>query len=253
MLAGGALATACAAAIAMGLLQTAIGATNDLCDIEHDRVARPQKPLPSGRIGRHAATAYAAGAALVGVAISFALTPLAGVIAAAGLAAGAVYDAWLNRTAWSWLPFAVGLPLVPAFGWAAVRGDLPSGFAALVALGALAGAALALANGLADFDADTSVGRGGLAYRLGRRRSELVLALLQATLLLVAAVVVAEGSMPPLAVGALAIAVPVIAAGAAGSRADSATTRERAWEAQAVGVVLLAVAWLASTEARIAG
>jgi 4-hydroxybenzoate polyprenyltransferase len=252
-LAGGPVATVVWVGLAMGLLQTSIGATNDVCDIEHDRVARPEKPLPSGSAGRRGAAVYASAAALVGLAISFCLGPLAGTVAAAGLACGLVYDGWLNRTAWSWLPFALGLPLLPAFAWAAVRGRLPDGFLALLVLGAVAGAALALANGLADLEGDTSAGRGGLAYRLGRPRALRLLLFLHATLLVVAALVVATSGRPPLALGTLVLAVPIIAAGTIGSRAASAAAREYGWEAQALGVALLAVAWLAATEPRILG
>ncbi len=179
---------------------------------------------------------------------SFGLGPLPGGIAVAGLATGLAYDAWLNRTSWSWLPFAVGLPLLPAFGWAAATGALPAGLPALLALGAIAGAALALANGLVDIEDDAAAGRGGLAYSLGRSRARNVLPVLQVVLLLVAGQVVAGGTRPPASLAAFALGVPLILGGMLGSRSVSATMRERGWEAQAVGVALLAIAWLAATE-----
>ena len=68
LLAGGTLPIALMAGTAMALLQTSIGATNDLCDIGHDRVARPQKALPSGLVApRHVAT-YAVLASVAGLA-----------------------------------------------------------------------------------------------------------------------------------------------------------------------------------------
>ena len=55
LLAGGSAATAGGAALAMALLQTSIGSVNDLCDLERDRLGHPEKPLPSGRVGRRVA------------------------------------------------------------------------------------------------------------------------------------------------------------------------------------------------------
>jgi 4-hydroxybenzoate polyprenyltransferase len=232
----------------MALLQTSIGSVNDLCDLERDRLGHPEKPLPSGRVGRRAATGYAIVASGSGLVLSAALGPLAAGIAAAGLAAGLAYDARLSRTAWSWLPYAVGLPLVPAFGWAAARQQLPAGFPALIALGSLAGAGLAIANGLADLDADAAAGGGGLALQLGRRASWRLLVVLQAALVLLAIGVMIAGRPGLTSILPLALAIPVIALGVVASRATTAAVRERGWEAQAVGVALLAVAWLTATQ-----
>jgi 4-hydroxybenzoate polyprenyltransferase len=232
----------------MGLLQTSIGATNDLCDVEHDRLARPEKPLPSGAVARGAAASYAAVAAMTGLGISFGLGPLPGAIAVAGLATGLAYDVRLNRTRWSWLPFAVGLPLLPAFGWAAATSTLPAGLPVLLVLGAVAGAALALANGLVDIEDDASAGRGGLAYSLGRRRARNLLPVLHVVLLLGAGWVLAAGTRPPVALAAFTAGAALIVGGAFGSGSASPAMRERAWEAQAVGVATLALAWLAGTQ-----
>jgi hypothetical protein len=49
-------------------------------------------------------------------------------------------------------------------------------------------------------------------------------------------------------VAALAIAIPMLALGVVASRATSASARERGWEVQAVGVALLAIAWLTATQ-----
>jgi 4-hydroxybenzoate polyprenyltransferase len=248
LLAGGGTAAAAGAALAMALLQTSIGSANDLCDLERDRVTHPRKPLPSGRVGRRAASAYAIAAGGSGLAMSAALGPIAAVIGGAGLAAGLAYDARLSRTAWSWVPYAVGLPLVPAFGWAVARQELPAGFPALLALGSLAGAGLAIANGLADLDADSTVGGGGLTLRLGRRPATRLLVLLQTALVLLAVGVVAGGRRSPISGVPLALAVPLITLGVVASGATAAATRERGWEMQAIGVGLLAIAWLVATQ-----
>ena len=234
LLAGGSAATAGGAALAMALLQTSIGSVNDLCDLERDRLGHPEKPLPSGRVGRRAATGYAIAAGGSGLALSAALGPLAAVVATAGFAA--------------WLPYAIGLPLVPAFGWAVARQQLPAGFPALIALGSLAGAGLAIANGLADLDADAATGGGGLALQLGRGAAWRLLVVLQAALVILAIGVMIAGRPRLTSILPLALAIPMIALGVVASRATAAAIRERGWGAQAVGVALLAVAWLTATQ-----
>ena len=253
IVAGGGVATSGGVALAMALMQTSIGSANDLFDTGHDRLAQPRKPLPSGRVDRRFATGYAILAGLGGLAVAWALGPLPAAVAIAGFAAGLVYDAWLNRTAWSWLPYAVGLPLLPAFGWAAARQQLPDGFAALVLLGTVAGAALAIGNGLVDLEADAAAGGGGLACRLGRRRAERLLVLLQALLLAAAGALVVVGTRAPASMALLLLAVPAIVLGVILSRAPSITRRERGWEAQAVGVALLAIAWLVASQRGVPG
>ncbi len=248
LLAGGSAVMAGGAALAMALLQTSIGSVNDLCDLERDRLGHPEKPLPSGQVGRGVATVYPIVAGGSGLALSAALGPLAAMVAAAGLAAGLAYDGRLSRTAWSWLPYAIGLPLVPAFGWAAARQQLPAGFPTLIALGALAGAALAIANGLADLDADAAAGGGGLALQLGRRTSWRLLVVFQTALVLLAIGVMIAGRPGLTSILPLALAIPVTALGVVASHATEAAVRERGWEAQAVGVALLAVAWLSATQ-----
>jgi len=71
---------------------------------------------------------------------------------------------------------------------------------------------------------------------------------LQAALVLLALGVVMEGRPGPASLAAWAAAVPLIALGVMASRATSVTARERGWEAQAVGVGLLAIAWLTATQ-----
>jgi 4-hydroxybenzoate polyprenyltransferase len=248
LIAGGSGLTAAVAAMAMALLQTSIGCLNDVVDYDRDRFAHPGKPLVAGRVGRGPARLYAIGASAVGLGLSAALGPLPAMVAAAGLAAGVAYDLRLSRTPWSWIPYAIGLPLVPAFGWAAARGRLPGGFLGLLALGVVAGAALAIANGLADLEADTAAESGGLARVLGRRRSERLIVALQTLVALAASGVVLAGPRTPASIAGLCVAVPLLALGVAASHAASAATRERGWEVQAVAVCILGFAWLAATQ-----
>ena len=76
-----------------------------------------------------------------------------------GLSIGYGYDRFAKGTAWSWVPFALGIPLVPVYGWVGTGQPLPSAFAVLVPCAVLAGAALAIANASADFERDLAAGR----------------------------------------------------------------------------------------------
>jgi 4-hydroxybenzoate polyprenyltransferase len=247
-LAGAGPVTVVAVAAAMALLQTSIGAANDLVDVDHDRVARPGKPIPSGRVTRRTALAYAVAAGVLGLGLSFVLGPLAAVVAATGYAAGLAYDAWLSRTALSWLPFAVGLPLLPAFSWAAARGHLPAALPGLAILGALAGAAVALSNGLVDVEGDQAAGGLGLAAQLGRPRAEALLLLVDAALVALVGATAAVAAASGPVIGVLAVGALLLGGAAVAARSSRPGRRERAWEAEAIGLVLLAVAWLACAE-----
>ncbi|MGO8687323.1 MAG: UbiA family prenyltransferase [Candidatus Dormibacteria bacterium] len=147
--------------------QLAIGALNDLCDRDLDRLSKPGKPLASGAIGPPVAwTATVAGFALaLAAAATFPLPtlPFAAVCAASGIA----YDLGLKRGALSWLPFWVGFACLPLTAGAAM-GHLSLRVAVAAPPLALALAlSIQLANALPDIDADRRSGARGLAVRLG--------------------------------------------------------------------------------------
>lgn len=232
---------------AMLLLQVAIGATNDLADVDHDRIAKPGKPIPAGTVPVRAAASMALFAGGAGLALAFALGIAPGLIAVAGLSTGLLYDLALKRTMLSWLPYALGLPLLPAYAWVAARGVLPGSFPLLVGLAMLAGTALSFANGLADRPDDVSSGSSGLVVRLGARTTWRLLAVLEACLIAgggygIVAAAPGPGPIVLLAAGALAVIAGTLAAGA-----PRAMLRRHGWEVQAVGIALLAVALLAAT------
>ena len=88
-----------------------------------------------------------------------------------GPAVGWAYDIRLKTTGWAWLPFAVGLPLLPVFAWVGATGRIPAAFGLLVPLAIVAGAGVALLNGLADIDRDRAAGVATPVVRLGARRA----------------------------------------------------------------------------------
>ena len=86
-----------AAGAAIALTVTA-NAWNDAADEEIDRVAHPERPIPSGRITARAARTLALGAAIVGVALAAAVTPGLGALSVAVAALMILYSPWLKRS-----------------------------------------------------------------------------------------------------------------------------------------------------------
>ena len=231
--------------LAMVALQAGIGATNDLVDAPRDAGHKPGKPIPAGLVSRHTArhvvvVAFAVGFVLAGVSGGTAALT----IALIGVAIGLAYDLRLKGTAWSWVPFAAGVPLLPVFGWAGASGRLPVAFLILVPAAFAAGAALAIANAFVDIERDRAAASGSIALALGPSTARLINVglVLAVGLVAVASVVLLGGPASGSAAVAVAALLPVGAAVAAWG--GGATRRERAWELEAVGVAVLAVVWL---------
>jgi 4-hydroxybenzoate polyprenyltransferase len=247
LVAGGAAITAVRLGVAMFALQASIGTVNDIVDAPRDAGRKPGKPIPAGLVSRPTAQVVAATAALVGLALSTASGVATLGLALIVLAIGFAYDLFAKGTAWSWVPFAVGIPLLPVFGWYGTAGELAPVFALLVPVAVVTGAALAIANARADAGRDAAAGIDSVAIRLGPDRSWLVAGGLLAVVAVIAIATLVEWDAPVAAViGALA-GVVVLAVGVALGRGRGTTPArlERAWELQAVGVGVLAAAWLA--------
>ncbi len=242
-------------AAAMLLLQMGIGAANDWADAPADGTAQPAKPIPSGMVRGAIAARIALGAAAAGLVLAALAGPAPLAVAAAGLSVGLAYDLRLKGTSWSWVPYAVGIPLLPVFAWVGATGSLPAPFAVLVPIAMLAGAALAVANALADLERDRSAGTETVATSLGLDRARRIGAALQG--LVVAAALgsaVAFGgdaAWVALAAGGSAIVLAGLAIGWSGRPA----VRRLSWEVQAVGVGVVAGGWIGALAAagRLAG
>lgn len=155
--------------VGMLLYQFAIGLVNDVVDVPQDRLTKPWKPLARGPASSALAATLAAACVLSGVVLTSTLSQLAWLIGIAGLVCGLSYDLYLKRTALSWLPYALGLPLVPVWVYAASETWRPLLWWSLP-LGAVLGFALNLANEAPD----AAAGRhSGLAGKIGRRRARL--------------------------------------------------------------------------------
>ena len=254
LVAGAWLTTAALLGLAMTALQAAIGALNDLVDAPHDEGRKRGKPIPAGLVSRGLTRSAIATAAGVGLALTAVASPAEPAVArimmvglaVVGLGIGASYDLGAKGTAWSWLPFAVGIPLLPVFGWYGAAGSLPIWFAVLVPMAGLAGAGLAIANARADLERDREAGVGSVAVRLGSAASWLMHAgLLGIAAAMAVGWLVAAGTTLP-AVALVASGLAVIGWGLWIGRAGDAGRRERAWQLEAVGTAVVAVGWLAS-------
>ena len=250
-IAGADLGTAVRLAVAMTSLQASIGSLNDLVDAPRDAGRKPAKPIPGGLVSRAVAQSVVAVAAVLGVALSVPSGLPTTALAVVVLGIGYAYDLGFKGTAWSWLPFAVGIPLLPVYGWLGTAGGLPGAFAILLPAAVLAGAGLAISNALADVERDTAAGTDSVATRLGADRAWAVQAILLAVVVGAAWLTLAVGGPAEGAIsGAAAVAgalisTVVIGAGIAFAWHADATRRERAWELEAIGLGLLAAAWLA--------
>ena len=214
--------------------QIVTGAVNDWADRERDALAQPDKPIPAGQLTPRAALGVAAAGAVLLVAASAPLGLPALVLGVAATTSAVAYSLWLSGTRLSVLPYLVSFGILPL--WVAAGIGVPlERVAAAPLLVAPFAAAAHLANAVRDFDADASLGRRNLAQALGRRT-----ALAGAWLLAmgvgvgVGAVLLAEGSVDPLAGLLGIIGLAAVAQGGAGPR--------RLW----IGMLMAAVCWAAA-------
>lgn len=247
VIAGGGLPVAAVSAIAMLGFQTSIGALNDLVDAEQDRLVKPGKPIPAGLVSRRIALGIVISGGLVGLTISAGLGAVVLVLGAAGYASGLAYDLFMRRHGLGWLCFVAAFPLLLAWTWMAAVNSLPPGWPFILPLAAIAGPAIHLANSLVDLDADVRSGATSLATQLGPRRARQALAMLLAIVYVLAwASLLVLGALPDLALFAALLATLSATVGLTLSWRPAARARETGWLLQAVGLALMASAWLAA-------
>jgi 4-hydroxybenzoate polyprenyltransferase len=86
------------------------------------------------------------------------------------VASAHVYNLYLSRTSWSWLPYAVSFGLLPLFVAQTSSTELwPE--TAMIVLFSLVGVIAHLLNALPDIEIDRTAGKGGMAVSLGRQNS----------------------------------------------------------------------------------
>lgn len=199
--------------------QLAIGAVNEIQDVELDRVANPGKPIPAGLVSVRAATLLAVAGLALMVACGARFGATSVLLLAIGTGLGLAYDLWFKRTALSWLPYALALPLLPIWVRTALAGFDPR-LLLLYPLGAAATVGVHLAQALPDAASDRAAGLDNLVSRLGERRAVVLALALTASgpVLAVGSAFLPTGlvAQPGVVVaGAVAAGVLVIAAGLA--------------------------------------
>jgi 4-hydroxybenzoate polyprenyltransferase len=231
--------------VAMTLLQLGIGAVNDIVDAPRDDGRKAGKPIPAGLVSPQAARAFAVVVFVGGTALAAGVSAVTGLLALVVIGIGLAYDLRMKGTAWSWLPFAVGIPILAVFGWVGATGTLDPIFTILLPSAVVAGTALAIGNAVVDVERDEAAGVSSVAVALGLRRATRLAAVLFATVWALAwtsAAWLGLGWAVVALIGILGV-TPVVAAVVA-ERVSSAR-RERLWQLEASGVALLAGVWLA--------
>jgi 4-hydroxybenzoate polyprenyltransferase len=233
-------------------LQSSIGAYNDVVDARSDALTQPDKPIPAGAVDQRTASTVAIVGAAAGLAIAAAFGALALAVATVGLACGLVHSRWTKGTVVEPVPFGLGVALLPTFAWLVAAGEPPPGAGLLSAMGVIGGIALGLANAAADRDRDAAVGTMTAAVRLGRTATNVLAAALLAIVAIVAMVTLATMAPGRVPIAIAAVGIALMALGAALLWRTTAR-RSLAWETSALGMALLALAWLAAAAAPTAG
>jgi 4-hydroxybenzoate polyprenyltransferase len=159
--------------------QATVGWTNDWHDAAADRAAgRGNKPTVRGELRPEDLRVPILFSATLTIPLSFfAAGWVGGAAHIAAVASALVYNFYLARTVWSWVPYAVSFALMPVF---IAQASSPALWATLpvVLLSVLVGVTAHLVNAIPDIDIDRATGWGGLAVSLGKRRSMILGAVL---------------------------------------------------------------------------
>jgi geranylgeranylglycerol-phosphate geranylgeranyltransferase len=223
--------------------QVAVGATNELVDVELDARERPDKPIPSGLVSLRGARGLAVAGLGVMALCSLAFPFAAFALCALGNGIGVAYSLWLKRTPWSGLAYSLAIPLIPVWVWTALD-TFPARMLALLPLALPAVAALQVAQSLPDVAGDRRAGVQTLAVMLGEDRSLLACWAGvggSAALAGIAAPWLSDAPLLMWAVGGLASAL--VAVNAVMVRRDRATGIRRCFPLMALAVIALGVGW----------
>ncbi|HEY4668470.1 MAG TPA: UbiA family prenyltransferase [Tepidiformaceae bacterium] len=227
--------------IGMLLFQFAIGLVNDLVDSADDRLTKPWKPVASGAISRATAVRLAVACAGGGLLATIGLPLGAWPVGLLGLLCGLSYDVYFKRTALSWLPLSIALPLVPAWVFLAV-GEWSWLLWWAYPLGALLGPSLYFANQAPDVPPERALGMQGAAHRVGASRSRLIaLTLFGLAASLAVLVLLVEGREQALFAAIIAIVVALFS-----RRSTALLGRDGFFTLLAAGAALLAAVFVSA-------
>nr|MDQ6907833.1 UbiA family prenyltransferase [Chloroflexota bacterium] len=223
--------------------QATVGVVNDLRDRDLDAIAKPSKPLVSGRATGRGAVCVGTITLLVALVAGLAIGRLSLLFVVAMTAAGLVYDLWLKRTVVSFLPYILGLPILPIWAWTCVR-DAPPRLWLTYPLGVLVGFGLHLANALPDAERDAAGGVRGIVQVVGTRGA-LILCIgsFAVTIMLIAILTVGHWDTAVVVLIGVAAVFLIGAAGSALAR-PTAATLQRNWGLLIGCAIGIAAAWL---------
>ena len=164
--------------------QASVGWFNDYLDAQVDKsLDRKHKPVVRHSLNPENLKKPIIVASLLAIPFSFLAAGWLGGIAHLGAIASAqIYNRYLSRTVWSWLPYAISFALLPIFCWQAASKDIwPSENILVIAI--LVGVIAHIFNALPDLELDRRVRFGGLVVYLGRCKSIALLVVLGLILL----------------------------------------------------------------------
>lgn len=210
------------AALAALPLTAAANAWNDAADVGIDRLAHPERPIPSGRLSLAAARRLAAVAAVAGVALAAGARPALGAMSAVVAALMYAYSPWVKRTGLPGNLLVAVLASLPFLygGWAAGH---PSRALVLVLVAAPLHLAREIAKDLEDAPADAGA-RRTLPVEAGSHAAAAVLAAAGlAFLLLLLPFVAARPLFAVAAAPAAALVVHAVTAALRGRRGSPRT------------------------------
>lgn len=152
--------------------QATVGWTNDVHDAEADLASeRVNKPTVRGDLRPADFRVPILVSASLTIPLSFiAAGWVGGAAHIVAVLSALIYNFYLARTVWSWLPYAVSFALMTVFIAQASSASLwPN--PPVILLSVLVGVTAHLLNAIPDIDSDQRAGWGGLAVFLGRQRT----------------------------------------------------------------------------------
>jgi len=164
----GALSRALRLFLAVIAVYGSIGALNDYCDLDLDSTSKPFKPLVRGLVTTRFALWQALILGIAGMWLSIALNWTTAGFSAFILVLGIWYDFQAKRSILSWVPYVLGIPTLPLWGFAAA-GKFEPRLLLAYPLGALLSLALNMGNTLPDREKDAAFGLRALTHRLSLR------------------------------------------------------------------------------------
>lgn len=165
--------------IATAAGQASIGWVNDFIDSKTDQENnRTHKPLVSNSLARVNLKLPILISLLVSVPFSFLAGGwLGGVANILAIASAQLYNLYLSRTVWSWLPYAVSFGLLMVFVTQSSSTKLWPSWQ-LVLIASCVGVIARIFNALPDIQMDKASELGGFVVWLGRARAFMVVAIL---------------------------------------------------------------------------